>query len=736
MTQRSTLVIKRLKGLTLGLILGLTHASAQDASLFRQVEDDRTSTMLREDLRKETAGVVLELADSVLQAVRQQNLDSWVVKLPCPPDFQAELGLATWELELTRFFPHPSEITLGLSIESGYEERTYAPQLQSFRVHMHGKAVGSLSLMTDHVVGSFHQGGRQFDILHKSGNRYLLADMSQIRDHVPFQCGVVDSKTAPSPSERSRHEASSRAVGGCVEIAIDLDFATWSTFNNVDNATEWALAMMAGVEAIYTQELDGLALLQVSYVHIWQTGDPMNSFVQDAGAMLDSFRSTWLNNNSLNSIQRDVTHLLTKRTNTGTGGIAYLDVNCSSYAYGFSANLTNTSNYNINGYSWNLDVVSHELGHNFGANHTHWCGWPGGAIDDCASAEGGCQDGPSVGTGTIMSYCHTTSTGKTLEFHPLVKTYALVPGFESGSCYTLCEEYVPPECAITNVSAGVQTSCNPITSEYSQQIVLTVDNPPVSGFLNVNGINYANFAQGTQAVLLVDEPADGQSMGVDIYFTAEPTCAATEQNVYVRRDPCCGNFRLNKVDPTAHVLVLENVLECPGEIEGWGILSASADYQTLTSFLAIENPTVDAGDVLTIEYPELESSDWVMLFSPNGDVNDYVQWGPEPPLDAFIMAYGELDTLWPGGFGVFIPDEPPYIYQGNGEHGVSQWTGSSSECAPDVNGNGAVDVADVLLVLSDFGCNNDCNSATDIDGDGGITVGDVLLLLSSFGQDC
>ena len=736
MALRNTLLQKRLKGLALGLILGLTHASAQDASLFRQVEDNGTSTMLREDLRNETAGVVLELADSALQAVRHQNLESWVVKLPCPPDFQAEHGHATWELKLTRFFPHPSEITLGLSTERGYEERTYAPQLQSFRIHMQGKAVGSLSLMTDHVVGSFHQGGRQFDILHKSGNRYLLADMSQIRDHVPFQCGVVDSKTAPSPSERSRHEASSRAVGGCVEIAIDLDFATWSTFNNVDNATEWALAMMAGVEAIYTQELDGLALLQVSYVHIWQTGDPMNTIVQDAGAMLDSFRSTWLNNNSLNSIQRDVTHLLTKRTNTGTGGIAYLDVNCSSYAYGFSANLTNTSNYNINSYSWNLDVVSHELGHNFGANHTHWCGWPGGPIDNCASAEGGCQDGPAVGTGTIMSYCHTTSTGKTLQFHPLVKTYALEPGIEGGNCYTLCEEYVPPECAITNVSAGIQTSCNPVTSQYSQQIVLTIEYPPSTGFLSVNSINYPNFSTGTQAVLLVNEPADGQSMGVNMFFTADPGCAYNADNVYVRREECCGNFRLAGVDPANHLLQLKNVLDCPATVDGWEIATSSTESHTLSSLLNPEVDLVEPGETIEVSYEGLEGSDWAMLFSPNNDVNDYVQWGPDGPLPIFLIAYEELETLWPGGFEVYITDEPPYVYQGNGNHGVMEWTGTSSQCVTDVNGNGAVDVADVLLVLSDFGCSADCDTATDIDGDGGITVSDVLALLSSFGQSC
>jgi hypothetical protein len=52
----------------------------------------------------------------------------------------------------------------------------------------------------------------------------------------------------------------------------------------------------------------------------------------------------------------------------------------------------------------------------------------------------------------------------------------------------------------------------------------------------------------------------------------------------------------------------------------------------------------------------------------------------------------------------------------------------------DVNGNGVVDVGDVLLVLSEFGCVSQCEQ--DVNGDGFITVADILFLLSSFGEAC
>jgi hypothetical protein len=61
--------------------------------------------------------------------------------------------------------------------------------------------------------------------------------------------------------------------------------------------------------------------------------------------------------------------------------------------------------------------------------------------------------------------------------------------------------------------------------------------------------------------------------------------------------------------------------------------------------------------------------------------------------------------------------------------------GNPISCPEDINGNGTVEVSDVLLLLSDFGCTSDCTGA-DIDGDGAVSVTDVLLLLAAFGEDC
>ena len=55
-------------------------------------------------------------------------------------------------------------------------------------------------------------------------------------------------------------------------------------------------------------------------------------------------------------------------------------------------------------------------------------------------------------------------------------------------------------------------------------------------------------------------------------------------------------------------------------------------------------------------------------------------------------------------------------------------------CPTDLNGGGAVEVGDVLILLSDYGCLSGCTA--DLDGDDAVNVADVLIFLSTFGEVC
>ena len=95
---------KRLLASIAFLTLGWGQAMAQDSKLFERVEDDSASRMLQETLVDVSAGVVLDMVPAVHEALRNKNLGSLELELPCPPDFQAEHNTSTWHLELTRFF--------------------------------------------------------------------------------------------------------------------------------------------------------------------------------------------------------------------------------------------------------------------------------------------------------------------------------------------------------------------------------------------------------------------------------------------------------------------------------------------------------------------------------------------------------------------------------------------------------------------------------------------------------
>ena len=70
-------------------------------------------------------------------------------------------------------------------------------------------------------------------------------------------------------------------------------------------------------------------------------------------------------------------------------------------------------------------------------------------------------------------------------------------------------------------------------------------------------------------------------------------------------------------------------------------------------------------------------------------------------------------------------------------YNVFQTDESDNSCAGltgDVNIDGLVSVQDLLLILSEFGCQSNCSS--DADNDGSVTVNDLLAVLGAFGNVC
>tara|TARA_B110000858_G_scaffold47767_1_gene55058 strand:+ start:432 stop:4574 length:4143 start_codon:yes stop_codon:yes gene_type:complete len=347
------------------------------------------------------------------------------------------------KLKLDRFNFYNSDIKFFSKTNKGDKELDITPTLLSYKMILDGKIVGIINFVNNKIVASFKLENKQFEITEFNGN-YVLFEATNSINSSNFSCAVESNYESIAPPISQLPQS----TPVCVELAVVIDFYTRQTFNSDLESINWALAIFAGVSQIYESETN--AAIQVTYTYIWNIMDPYASSPGQAGAMLAGLRNYWQTNNA--AINRDLVHLLTKRSNTGTGGIAYLDVLCSNNSgYGFSSDLNNDTTYTFPNpsYTWNLFVCSHEIGHNFGANHTFWCGWvsdpsipfAGGVIDNCVDVEGSCSNNPSPQLGTIMSYCHTTSGGSILDFHEVVVSQALNPGISNASCLTICDYY-------------------------------------------------------------------------------------------------------------------------------------------------------------------------------------------------------------------------------------------------------------------------------------------------------
>ncbi|HSN60114.1 MAG TPA: M12 family metallo-peptidase, partial [Ferruginibacter sp.] len=248
------------------------------------------------------------------------------------------------------------------------------------------------------------------------GKEHIIYREADLIAANPFVCGSDNLPEAnQNPLPQFAAPVSTNAVLNTepVDIYFEADYSCYTgNGSNITNTVNRATALFNVVTTLYENDS---VYTKMSGIKVWSTTDPYTSLTTTS-PVLYAFST-----NMSSGFPGDLAHLLSRRSLGG--GIAWLNVLCNSayYRTGVSANLNNTTNP-FPTYSWNSMVVTHELGHNIASRHTQSCTWPGGAIDNCYTTEGGCAQGPApVNGGTIMSYCHLTGYGINLAngFGPL-----------------------------------------------------------------------------------------------------------------------------------------------------------------------------------------------------------------------------------------------------------------------------------------------------------------------------
>ncbi|MCO6461689.1 MAG: fibronectin type III domain-containing protein [Saprospiraceae bacterium] len=343
----------------------------------------------------------------------------------------------------------------------------------------------ALSFFDDNIVGMISTSQKGNIIIAKTDQRntYLLYSDRDLQVKKPADCKTVEPEGYAEEVAKYLAESLETRDAKCFKQYLECDYALFTDKGSVDATVDWVTAVYNNVAALYANE--NLST-QISEVYVWTTSDPYSQ--TSSYSALKKFRET------RPSFNGDLAQLVALGGNN-IGGIAWINSLCTPFHYSYANVYSNYDNVPV--YSWTVEVMTHEIGHNLGSPHTHSCTWPGGPIDNCYYVEGNCNPGPPpTNGGTIMSYCHLTDYG--INFN---NGFGPLPGdlirskVNDASCLGYCDDDGDPVCNppenitisnITNNSALVSWS-NALngTSYVVEYKISTSDTwialPPVTG---------------------------------------------------------------------------------------------------------------------------------------------------------------------------------------------------------------------------------------------------------------
>lgn len=332
---------------------------------------------------------VMKLNKTEVQRVNSERPEAMEMSFP----FEGKN--ITVELVRNNFFTHDFKI----NTDKGYANYTPGAYYHGI-VKGDNESLVALSFFNDDVVGvtSVKNIGNIVIGKAKNSEDFVSYNDQKLKEENPFTCSadeLLENQKMAGPSYNPK-TMTDKKTDNCVRIYYEAGFGPYSlNGSSVSQTTNWVTAMHNNVSTLYAN--DGITVA-LSEVFVWTTTDP---YTGTPSEILNKFRT------GRPTFNGDIAQLL---RNPATTSIAWVNALCTTYKYSYSG--VNLSYQNVPTYSWNIEAMTHEIGHNLGSPHTHACRWNGNdtAIDGCGPASGnneGCEGPLPTGTGgTIMSYCH------------------------------------------------------------------------------------------------------------------------------------------------------------------------------------------------------------------------------------------------------------------------------------------------------------------------------------------
>ncbi len=332
-------------------------------------------------------GIVLEMDQTVLRTILSQRSPFIEISLPINESENAVLELFRSQIFSDEF---KSYLISDPDCEIWFDH-----QVHYWGTVKHWKqSMVAISFSETGVVATINSIDAQYNLSNiEQTDQYLLFKESDV---------LIEKESNCNTEEKIHHvghdiiTTTTRSSNNCVGMYIEIDHDLVLAKGSVMSAFDHLAAIFNQVSLLYANE--GIDLY-LNEVQIWDVEDPYTG--TSTLSNLYSFRDRLSG-----QFNGDLAHLVGQK---GSGGVAYIDVLCNNY-YSVGYSDIKSGYQSIPVYSWAVEVMTHEIGHNLGSKHTHACAWNGNntPIDGCGAEAGysdGC-DGPIPNKGTIMSYCH------------------------------------------------------------------------------------------------------------------------------------------------------------------------------------------------------------------------------------------------------------------------------------------------------------------------------------------